>query len=216
MEFMASVLAAYLCVLTPLVVLISNSNGTHPSGVLSAGVPPAIKPGNVPTVPLVPAIPRPTNDILDAGPESVPALDITQGGDGAKSTNGQSVVEDKAQNEDFGTSKETREDAKPEEPRDDKNGEDVAKTAGEETTQAGDKRKADEKDVPEQAASTEETKKQKTSNSTAATNGSKEEPGASKATERKAPGPKKEKKVLRTGTAERKTRSQGTAPDSGL
>jgi hypothetical protein len=212
MELTASSPTTYLYVLTPLVVVFSNSNGSHPSG-----VPSAIKPGDIPTVPLVPAVPPPAaNEILKAGPESIPAVDIKQGGNDVKPTNGPSVVEKESQNGDVGASKEKQEDTKPDEPRDEKNDEEAAKTTGEETAQAGDKRKADEKDVPEQATGTEEAKKQKTSNGTAATNGSKEEPGASKPAEKKAPGPKKEKKVLRTGTAERKTRSQGTAPETSL
>jgi hypothetical protein len=101
---------------------------------------------------------------------------------------------------------------------DQRNADDANGTAKEEAAQAGDKRKADEKAEPEVTAGTEdqEAKKQKMSNYTAATNGPKKEPGASKGGEKKASGPKKEKKVPRTGTAERKTRSQGSAPDSGL
>jgi hypothetical protein len=101
---------------------------------------------------------------------------------------------------------------------DQRKADDANGTAKEEAAQAGDKRKADEKVEPEETAGTEdqEAKKQKTSDGTAATNGPKKEPGVSKGGEKKASGPKKEKKVPRTGTAERKTRSQGSAPDSGL
>jgi len=117
-------------------------------------------------------------------------------------------------------------DAKPAEPRSepqDEKGEEKKEEASNgntepEIAQAGDKRKADEQAVPEVPAGTEnvQAKKQKTSNGTVATKELEKEPGTSKGAEKKAPGPKKEKKVIRTGVAARKTRSQGAAPDSAL
>jgi hypothetical protein len=104
------------------------------------------------------------------------------------------------------------------EPQEERKIEEANGPTGEEAVQIGDKRKADEVVVPEAAPSTEdkEAKKQKTTNGTTAEDDSKKEPEVSKPVEKKRRGPKKEKKVPRTGTAERKTRSQGAAPVGGL
>lgn len=104
------------------------------------------------------------------------------------------------------------------EPQDERKIEEANGPTGEEAVQTGDKRKADEVVVPEAAPSTEdkEAKKQKTTNGTTAEDDSKKEPEVSKPVEKKRRGPKKEKKVPRTGTAERKTRSQGAPPVAGL
>lgn len=115
-----------------------------------------------------------------------------------------------------------KESAKPEEPRiepqEEKKSDEAKPATGEEEAQTGDKRKADEVAASEGIASTEdkEAKKPKTTDDTAATEDSKKQPEVAKLAEKKARGPKKEKKVIRTGTAQRKTRSQGAAPDAAL
>jgi hypothetical protein len=112
--------------------------------------------------------------------------------------------------------------AKYEEPRgvlqEEKKKEEANVPTTEQPALAGDKRKADEVSDAKPAAGDEdqEAKKQKTTNGAPATDDTKKEPEKAKPAEKKARAPKKEKKVPRTGTSERKTRSQGAAPTLGL
>lgn len=185
----------------------------HPTGIIAPEVRPA-------EVDVAPQISHVTSKI---GGQSGPSIPIQRTGVHVvkPAIELEPVVAQKAiQSTGLGTSEEKHESAKQEEPRiepqQEKKSDEITRTIGEEAAQAGDKRKADELAAPKVAAGTEdqETKKLKTSNDTAATVDSNKQPEKAKPVEKKARGPKKEKKVPRSGTAARKTRSQGAAPDA--
>lgn len=204
-----------------------NWNGNHPSGVASE-----IKAGEVTVVS------HRGNEISKTGTESDPAVHIERSGNDVVKLASELHVEKKSEQNGSSDKKEEpkpaekKEESKPEEKKEEpkteekkeetKTTEKKDETNGEEA-QTGDKRKADEKaDAPTTAKEAEkeaakepapETKKQKTTES-AETNGTKSSRGRPpKGGEKK---PKKEKKVPRVGTALRKTRSQGNAPDEAL
>jgi hypothetical protein len=232
--------------LTPHPTLVSGSlnNGSNPSGVASE-----TKPGDVPVASEGDKETTATGTDAERGdantgePTSEP--DVTQKGEqNADSGDSGEKKEGEKEDEKEGEKKDEKKDEPPvekavekedegkDEPQAEKKDEpqpestetESKETNGatkEEEAQVGEKRKADESAEPEKAADTEEpeTKKQKPSNGTAATNGTKRGPGRPKASaggEKNASATKKEKKVPRTGTSQRKTRSQGSAPEPGL
>jgi hypothetical protein len=187
-------------------------NGLPPSGVASN-----IRPGNDTVAPQL------GNGIAKVGVESGPAVPIQQSeSEVAKLASEPEAKQKEKQNGDSGGAEEKDQSAKEGEPgiapQEEKKPEQANGPRGEEVTQAGEKRKADEAAVPEGAASLEdqEAKKQKTTNGAVAADEAKKEPEAPKPAEKKARAPKKEKKVPRTGIASRQTRSQGAAPVAGL
>lgn len=191
-------------------------NSLHPSGVESD-----IRPGNVT------AAPQLGNGIAKVGGESDPAVPIQQGeSEVVKPVSEPEVVQKEKQNGDFVVDSVApaekveiaKQEEPPSEPKEEMKPEEANGPPGGEPAQAGEKRKADGGLVPEGPVSTEdqETKKLKTTNGAAATEESKKEPEAPKPVEKKTRAPKKEKRIPRTGTAARQTRSQGAAPVAGL
>jgi len=179
----------------------------HPSGVASE-----VKAGDLTVVS------HRGNEITKKGTEENPAVHIERSGNDVVKRASELTVEEKG--EQNGTS-DKKEESKPDDKKGDTKSKDKKDEADGDEAQVGDKRKADEKaDVPAEeekeeapAKQASNTKKQKTTNG-AATNGQKKGPGRPKSSGEKASGTKKEKKVPRTGTAARQTRSQGTATES--
>jgi len=179
-------------------------NGAHPSGTAAE-----VKAGDVTVTS------HRGNDITKTGTQNNPAVHIERSGNDVVKTVSELKVEQKAssQKEDgtWDNSNGASSSDKKEEPKKDDEKKDNG-VNGEEA-QAGDKRKADEKadasakEAEKPAEEEKDAKKQKTTNGTAA-NGEKKKTGRPKG----ANGAKKEKKAPpRTGTAARKTRSQGKA-----
>ena len=160
------------------------------------------------------------NDITKTGTQENPAVHIERSGNDVVKTASELKVEQKgpSQNEDgtWDTSNGTSSSANKEEPKRDeekleKNG--VATNGTEKDAQVGDKRKAAEiadattEEVAEPVEEEKDAKKLKTTNGAAANGETKKKAGRPKG----GNGAKKEKAAPRTGTAARKTRSQGKA-----
>ena len=179
-----------------------NWSGSHPSGTAAEA-----KAGDVTVTS------HHGNDITKTGTEDNPAVHVERSGNDVVKTVSELKVEQKAssQKEDgtWDNSNGVSSSEKKEEPKKDE--EKKENGVNGEEAQAGDKRKADEK--PDASAKEEkpdeekDTKKQKTANEAAA-NGEKRKAGRPKAANG---GKKKDKAPPRTGTAARKTRSQGNA-----